>query len=84
MRNKVIYSILILALASLFACNPYRGFSGVDKKGMKKNKLPSQALRDDYAKMNKKAQKAYKKEQKKAHKRLGTKKDRNSTKFSSD
>ena len=84
MKNNSLYIILLVMLITLFACNPYKGFSGVSKKGMKKNKLPSQELRKDYEKMNRKAQKAYDKEQKKAHKRLGTKENRNSTKFNSD
>ncbi len=63
---------MILSLL-LSACNPYRGFHGVDKKGMKKNKLPSQEIKEDYDKMSKKAKRAYKKEVKRRKKRLGTK-----------
>jgi hypothetical protein len=84
MINKSRHILLLLAVACCFACSPYRGFSGVTTKGMKRNKLPSQELRQNYEKMNRKARKAYRKEQKRAHKRLGTKEDRNSTRFSSD
>ena len=72
--NKYIF-ISLLAAFFLLGCNPYKGSIGVDKKGMKKNKLPSQELRQDYDKMNRRARKAYKKEQKKRKKRLGTKED---------
>lgn len=73
MRNKKVVGLLMVLLLLISACNPYRGFKGVDKKGMKKNKLPSQELRQDYEKMNKRARRAYKKETKQRKKRLGTK-----------
>lgn len=73
-----------LTICLCLACSPYRGHTGVTTKGMKGNKLPSQELRENYKKLNRKAQRAYRKEQRKAHKRLGTKEERNSTKFSSD
>jgi len=68
-----LFSILLLCTN---CGNPYKGFSGVSKKGMKKNKLPSQQLKEDYDKVAKKMQKAYKKEQKKTSKRLGTKEEK--------
>ena len=71
MRINLIVTLLILIVAA--SCNPYKGFRGVDKKGMKKNKPPSQELREDYEKMNKKSSRAYKREARKRKKRLGTK-----------
>lgn len=70
---KIRFFGLCLLITFLLACNPYKGFHGVDKKGMKKNKLPSQELRKDVERQNRKARKAYKKEQKRLKKRLGTK-----------
>jgi|GEM_PF-1595740 len=72
MKIKSLYTLFILFSLILGSCNPYKGFKGVDKKGMKKNKPPSQELREDYEKMNKRSSKAYKKEQKRRKKRLGT------------
>lgn len=73
--RKSVFSIftLLIGLFLLAACgNPYKGFSGIEKKGMKKNKPPSQQLRDDYDKAGKKMKRAYKKEQKRVKKRLGS------------
>lgn len=72
MRKSKNLFILSIACLCLLACNPYRGFRGVDKKGMKRGKLPSQELKGDYDKLNKKAQRKYRREMKKNHKRLGT------------
>ncbi len=70
MKNRI--GLICISLL-LLACNPYKGFKGVEKKGMKKRKTPSQELRDDYEKLGKKSQRAYKKEMKRKHKKLGTK-----------
>ena len=53
------------------SCNPYKGFKGVSKKGMKVNKTPSQELRDGYDATSKKKGRKYKKEMKHRKKRLG-------------
>ena len=70
-KNKYIF-ILSLICICLIACSPYRGFRGVDKKGMKRGTLPSQQLKGDYEKLNKRAQRKYRREMKKNYKRLGT------------
>ncbi|MBD98737.1 MAG: hypothetical protein CMO34_02755 [Verrucomicrobia bacterium] len=73
MINKSKSFFLLTCLFLLFGCsNPYKGFKGVETKGMKKKKLPSQQLRDDYDKASKKMVRAYKKEQKKTKRRLGS------------
>ena len=69
MKSRILYSLIIILLA---ACNPYKGFKGVEKKGMKTGKPPSQEIRDDYKKTSKKSEKNYKKEMKKRKRRLGT------------
>tara|TARA_R100001015_G_C4595934_1_gene151130 strand:+ start:495 stop:749 length:255 start_codon:yes stop_codon:yes gene_type:complete len=84
MINRSLLYIVLIVSVVLLGCNPYPGFSGVSRKGMKKGKLPSQELRQNYDKVNRKAQRAYKRQQRKTKKRLGTKENRNSTKFSSD
>ena len=73
MINKLKPHFLFYCLILLFACgNPYKGFKGVETKGMKKKKPPSQQLKDDYDKASRKMVRAYKKEQKKTKKRLGS------------
>lgn len=68
MKSKVFLFLLVC----LMACNPYKGFKGVNKKGMKTNTTPSQELRDDYDARGKKAKRRYKREMKRRKKRLGT------------
>lgn len=84
MNHKIKIYISFLLGFIFISCSPYRGFSGVTDKGMKRNKLPSQELREDYEKMNRKARRAYKRQKRKTKKRLGTNEGRNSTRFSSD
>lgn len=68
--NVVVFCCLLLIV--LFACNPYAGFKGVNKKGMSNGKAPSQELKEGYKKANKKMNKKYKKEMKKRQKRMGS------------
>jgi hypothetical protein len=69
--NKV---IPVLLLIMLFSCgNPYKGFHGVDDKGMKTNKPPSVEIREDYDKQSKKMKRQYKREMKRRKRRLGSK-----------
>lgn len=70
MKSKILFFAFLF---SLFSCNPYKGFSGVNPKGMKKNKLPSTELREDYDKGQKRMQKKYQKEMKRRNKDMGTK-----------
>lgn len=75
MNSRHLISLLtIVLLLSASACkkHPYHGFKGLDKKGMKRNKLPSQELKENYKKLNKKAERAFKKQRRKAKKELGT------------
>ena len=69
MRIKIFYFLLFV---SLLGCNPYKGFKGVDDKGMSNGKLPSQEVKSGYEKSIKKQKRAYKREMKKRAKRLGT------------
>ena len=73
---KIKLALYIGILLFLTACGPYRGFKGVDKKGMKNNELPSQTIRKDYKHSEKKMKRQYKREMKKKAKRLGTTKSR--------
>lgn len=73
MKIKILLFFLTVAFLS---CNPYKGFKGVDKKGMSNNKLPSQEVKDGYEKSVKKQKRSYKREMKKRAKRLGTTKKR--------
>jgi hypothetical protein len=54
------------------SCNPYKGFKGVSKKGMKTNTTPSQEIRDGYEAKSKKMNRRYKREMKRRRGRLGT------------
>lgn len=68
-----IKKIALIAISILMiACNPYKGFKGVDKKGMKTNKTPSQEIRDDYDKAGKQMKRRYKREMKRKRKKMGT------------
>ncbi|KAA3649001.1 MAG: hypothetical protein DWP98_07695 [Bacteroidetes bacterium] len=68
MKIRLLSLFLILFIA---ACNPYKGFKGVSKKGMKTSTTPSQELRDDYKSSSKKMNRRYKREMKRNKKRLG-------------
>ena len=74
MKNRFQFAFVLMAVLAIASCkpNPYKGFSGIEKKGMKRNKTPSQELREDYDKLNKRAARALKKKAKKDKKRLGT------------
>ena len=72
-KNNVLECRILFILIIVFAgCNPYKGFTGVNPKGMKKNKLPSTELREDYDKKQKKMSRKYQKEMKKRTKEMGT------------
>jgi len=62
----------LFALIFLSACGPYRGFKGVNPKGMKNSTTPSQEIRDDYKKQEKKSSRAYKREMKRREKKYRT------------
>lgn len=72
-RQLIIFISTILLFLS---CGPYRGFKGVNDKGMKNNEMPSERVRDDYRKKEKKMQRQYNTEMRKRAKRLGTTKKR--------
>jgi len=72
-KNLLFY---VAALVALSSCGPYRGFKGVNDKGMKNNEMPSERVRDDYKKSEKKMQRQYNREMRKRAKRLGTTKKR--------
>jgi len=67
---------IFLSVLLLSACGPYRGFTGVNDKGMKKNEMPSERVRKDYKKSERKMQRQYNREMRKRAKRLGTTKKR--------
>ena len=69
MKTKFIYLIFIILLTS---CGPYRGFKGVDPKGMKNNEMPSESVRKGFKKSERKMQRQYNREMRKRAKRLGT------------
>ena len=75
MKIRNLLVIIITALL-LSACGPYRGFKGVNDKGMKNNEMPSERVRKDYKKSEKKMQRQYNREMRKRAKRLGTTKKR--------
>ena len=61
-----------MAVSILFSCgNPYKGFKGVDKKGMSVRKTPSQELKEDMKKSEKRMQRRYKRDMKRKKKKLG-------------
>lgn len=70
--NRNITLSLLLLLFCL-ACNPYKGSKGLNPKGMKANKAPSQELKEDYKKATKRMNRKYKRSMKKRLKRMGTK-----------
>jgi hypothetical protein len=72
MKNKVVVLVLFSLLFTV-ACNPYKGFKGVNKKGMKYNSTPSEELYDNQKKSSKRMNRQYKREMKKRRKRMGTK-----------
>ncbi len=72
-KRNIVFTLTLLLFC--FACNPYKGSKGVNPKGMKVNKAPSQELKEDYKKASKKMQRKYKRSMKKRLKRMGTKPD---------
>jgi len=70
---KIKQILLFSTLLILFwACsNPYKGFKGVNPKGMKNNKLPSTELREGHKKSEKKMKRKYRREMKKRQKEMG-------------
>ena len=70
--NSKYFFLLSICLA-LLACNPYKGFKGVNPKGMSNKTAPSQELKDDYKKASKKMKRQYKKEMRKRRNRMGSK-----------
>lgn len=73
MKSKVVFFVFLSLLFTL-ACNPYKGFTGVNKKGMKNNTTPSEELYDGHKKSTKRMQRKYDREMKKRRKRMGTEK----------
>jgi hypothetical protein len=65
-------SLIVLLVVLLFGCNPYPGFKGVNRKGMSKNSVPSQELKEDYKKKNKRMQKRFDREMKRRKKKMGS------------
>lgn len=71
---RIKHLILALLIIILSACgNPYKGFKGVSKKGMKKSITPSQEIRDGFEKSSKRKKRRYKREMKRNRKNMGTK-----------
>lgn len=70
MKKIKILAALFIFL-SISACNPYKGFKGVSKKGMSTRKAPSQQLKDDMSKSEKKLKKRYDKDMKRKKKKYG-------------
>ena len=70
---KIKIPIFTLLLFFVCACNPYKGFKGVNPKGMKKNKLPSTELREDHKASEKKMLRKYRRELKKRKNKMGSK-----------
>lgn len=71
MKSKTVVFVLF-ALMFTVSCNPYKGFKGVNKKGMKYNTTPSEELYDNQKKSTKRMQRKYDREMKKRRKRMGT------------
>tara|TARA_R110002049_G_scaffold216946_3_gene388378 strand:+ start:557 stop:772 length:216 start_codon:yes stop_codon:yes gene_type:complete len=67
MKYSLIFGSLLIVLVS---CNPYKGFSGVDPKGMGK-KPPSVRIADDMQKSQKKSNRRAKREMKRKRKLYG-------------
>lgn len=67
MKNKL---LLVGVLMALISCNPYKGFKGVDPKGMG-NKPPSVRIADDMKKDQKKSNRKMKREMKRKRKIYG-------------
>jgi uncharacterized protein YxeA len=64
------YSLLLILSLILIGCNPYKGFTGVDPKGMGR-KPPSVKISDDIQKSQKKGNRKMKREMKKKRKKYG-------------
>lgn len=71
---KISVIVILFSIITLSACNPYKGFKGVNKKGMKYNTTPSEELYDNQKKSSKRMQRQYDREMKKRRKRMGTEK----------
>lgn len=69
--KKIKPLLYLTCLIIIFSCNPYKGFKGVNPKGMSKSKAPSQQLKDDMAKSDKKMKKRYDKEMKRKKRKYG-------------
>jgi len=69
MKAKTI-GISIAIASLLFSCSPYKGFKGVDKKGMGR-KPPSVEVSDGYQKDQKKGKRKYKREMKRKRREYG-------------
>ncbi len=67
MKNKLLIMCILIALIS---CNPYKGFKGVDPKGMG-NKPPSVQIADDIQKDQKKSNRKMKREMRRKRKIYG-------------
>ena len=72
-KNKFIICLLFCGFFA-FSCNPYKGFEGVNPKGMKKNESPSVKLREEHKKSEKKMQRKYRREMKKRKRKMGNSK----------
>ncbi len=70
--SKAHFVALLTLLMVMVSCNnPYKGFKGVNKKGMSTRKTPSQELKEDYEDAGKKMQRRYKREMKRKKKKYG-------------
>lgn len=69
MKNKAI-GFLIVGFISISGCNPYKGFKGVDKKGMGR-KPPSVEVVNGYEKDQKKGNRKMKREMKRRRRIYG-------------
>ncbi len=69
MKIKVLS--ITLFLLTLISCNPYKGFSGVDDKGMGR-KPPSVEMTESFEKSQKKSNRHFKKEMRKRKKKFGS------------
>jgi len=71
MKSKII-AFMVFSLLLTVGCNPYKGFEGVSRKGMKYNTTPSQELHNSYKKETKRMKRQYKREMKRRKKRMGS------------
>jgi len=67
MKVKFLFIAFLISMAS---CNPYKGFKGVDDKGMGR-KAPSIEMTESFEKVNKKNNRKMKRKMKKRQKRMG-------------